>query len=176
MKKIFLVISLLALLSGCNTFQTPDPIPTVDRLNLDQFMGKWYVIASTPMILKWDGDAYNAVETYGRGAKRGIQITYQYNDKAPDGDLKTFTSTAMVDNPGINTDWQVRFAWPFWSDYRVIYLEPDYSVAVVANPDRKKVRIIARQDAINAPLYSDIILYLQDLGFNVGNIRLVSHQ
>lgn len=176
MKKIFLVISLLAVLSGCNTLRTPEPIPMVDRVDLDQFMGKWYVIASTPMILKWDGDAYNAVEIYERGAKRGIQITYQYNDDGPDGEIKTFTSTAMVDNPGINTDWEVRFAWPFWNDYRVIYLETDYSVAVIANPDRKKVRILARQDSISAPLYSDIILYLQDLGFNVGNIRMVSHR
>ncbi|NDV62981.1 lipocalin family protein [Puniceicoccales bacterium CK1056] len=176
MKKIFLIISLLAVLSGCNTFRTPEPIPMVDRVNLDQFMGKWYIVASTPMLLKWDNDAYNAVEMYERGAKRGIKITYQYNDEEPNGPLKTVTANAMVDNPGINTDWEVTYAWPFGTDYRIIYLESDYSVAVIANPDRKKVRVLSRQSTINAPLYSDIILYLQDLGFNVGNIRMISHR
>lgn len=175
MKKIVLVISLLAVLSGCNTFRTPDPIPTVERLDLDKFMGQWYIIASTPMMLRRDADAWNAVEIYSR-ATRGIQITYQYNDDAPDGELKTVTANAMVDNPGLNTDWEVTYAWPFGTDYRVIHLEPDYSVAVIANPDREKVRILSRQKEISAPLYSDIILYLQSLGFNVGKIRLIPQQ
>ena len=176
MKKIVLALSLLAVLSGCNTFRTPDPIPMADRLDLDRFMGKWHVIASTPMLLKLDADAYNAVEIYERGAKRGIQITYQYNDEEPNGPLKTVTANAMVDNPGINTDWEVTYAWPFGTDYRVIYLEPDYSVAVIGHPDRDKVRILARQKTINAPVYSDIILYLQELGYNVGKIRMVPHR
>jgi apolipoprotein D and lipocalin family protein len=175
MKKFVLVISLLAVLSGCNTFRTPDPIPTVERLDLDRFMGQWYIIASTPMILNRDADGYNAVEIYQR-APRGIQITYQWNDDEPNGPLKTVTANAMVDNPGLNTDWDVTYTWPFGMDYRVIHLEPDYSVAVIANPNREKVRILSRQKRINAPLYSDIILYLQDLGFDVGDIRLVPQQ
>ena len=173
MKKILLAISFLALLSGCSTFQKPDPLPTVERVDLDRFMGKWYVIGSVQTIV--DRNPYNSTTTYTR-ANRGIDITYDFNAGDFGGKPKTYTVRAMVDNPGINSDWEVRYVtWPFESDYRVIHLEPDYSVAVVGQPSRKFVWILSRQKSIDAPLYSDIILYLQELGYDVGKIRLVPH-
>ena len=170
MKRIFLALSMVALLSGCGTFRNYEPLPTTDRVDLDRFMGKWYVISSTPSLL--DRDPYNAVEIYER-ADRGIQITYQFNADSPSGDLKSISARAMVDNPGINTDWNVSYAWPwpFGSDYHIVYLEDDYSVAVIGHPDRKRVRILSRRPDISPPLYSDIILYLQQLGYDVGKIR-----
>ena len=174
MKKLFLAVSLLSLLAGCSTFQKHEPIPTAERVDLDRFMGTWYVIGSVQTIV--DRDPYNSTNTYTR-AKRGIDITYQFNAGGFDGKLKAYTVRAMVDNPGINSDWEVRYVtWPFEYDYRVIHLEPDYSVAVIGQPSRKFVWILSREKTIPAPLYSDIILYLQDLGYDVGKIRLVPHQ
>jgi apolipoprotein D and lipocalin family protein len=173
MKKIFLAVSLLALLAGCSTFKKPEPLATVDRVDLDRFMGTWYVIGSVQGLV--DRNPFNSTNTYERGS-RGIDITYSFNAGSYDGKLKTYKVRALVDNPGINSDWEVRYVtWPFESDYRVIYLESDYSVAVIGQPSRNYVWILSRDTSINAPLYSDIILYLQDLGYDVGNIRLVPH-
>lgn len=173
MKKIFLAVILLSLLAGCSTFQKNDPLPSADRVDLDRFMGKWYVIGSVQGIV--DRKPYNSTTTYTRG-KRGIDITYEFNAGDYNGKLKTYSVRAMVDNPGINNDWEVRYVtWPFESDYRVIHLEPDYSVAVVGQPSRKYVWILSRQKTIDDPVYSDIILFLQDLGYDVGKIRLVPH-
>lgn len=173
MKRILLVLGMVTLLSGCNTIRQYEPLPVADtRVDLDRFMGKWYVIGSVPTV--FDRKPYNAVEFYER-AERGIKITYQFNSDKSDGQLRTIHSQAMVDNPGINTDWEVTYAWPIKGDYKIIHLEPDYSVAVVGHPNRKNVWILARQPSISAPLYSDLILQLQQLGFNVGLIRLVPH-
>lgn len=173
MKKIFLAVTLLSLLAGCSTFQKNEPLPVTDRVDLDRFMGKWYVIGSVQTIV--DRNPYNSTTTYTRG-NRGIDITYEFNAGDYDGKPKAYTVRAMVDNPGINSDWEVRYVtWPFESDYKVIHLEPDYSVAVVGQPSRKYVWILSRQKTIDGPLYSDIILYLQDLGYDVGKIRMVPH-
>ena len=49
-----------ALLGGCQT--TRPPIETVDYVDLERFMGDWYVIASIPTFI--EKGAHNAVESY----------------------------------------------------------------------------------------------------------------
>jgi len=174
MKRIFLILPALLILAGCNTFVDHEPLPTVNqRVDLDRFMGKWYVISSVPTA--FDRDPYDAVEVYER-ADRGIKITYTFKAGAFDGEPRTITSRAMVDNPGINTDWEVTYAWPIKGDYKILYLEPDYSVAIVGHPNRKNVWVLSRQPSIEPTAYSDLILFLQDLGYNIGLIRRVPHR
>jgi apolipoprotein D and lipocalin family protein len=173
MKKFLLALTLLVALAGCNTAARRDPLPSAGTIDLDRFLGEWYVIASVPTIL--DHQPYNGVEVYER-ADRGIQVTYTFNSSSPTGDLKTVNARAMIDNPGINTHWTFYYTWPIAEDYRVLYLEPDYSVAVFGKTDRTKARILARERQIDRALYSDIILHLQDLGYNVGKIRIIPQQ
>lgn len=171
MKKILLAVCLLAVLSGCTTFRKHDPLPISGQVDLDRFMGRWYVIAVVPSII--DSNGYNIVKTYQRGEK-GINIFYQLNAGAYDGKLKSYSTRAMVDNPGINTDWQVRIVtWPFDRDYKILHVEPDYSAALVGQPNRKGLWIMSRTKTMEDPLYSDLILKLQALGYNVGKIRRV---
>lgn len=174
MKKILIAVCLLSVLAGCSTFRKHDPIPVVGQVDLDRFMGKWYVIGSIQTVT--DRKPFNSTVTYER-AKRGIDIAYQFNSGSSDGKLRTVKVSALIDNPGINSDWEVRYfyTWPFESDYKVIYLEPDYSVAVIGQPSRNYVWIMAREPRIDSPLYSDIILYLQEQGYDVGKIRLIPH-
>ena len=170
MKKIFIAVCLLSVLTGCSTFRKQEPLPGVSQVDLNRFMGTWYVIASVPGIL--DKDAYNAVGIYSRATK-GIQVNYQFNSGSFDGKLKSYSRKVMVNDPGINADWDITYVWPFKSDYKVLYLEPDYSLVVIGHSNRKDAWIMARQKQIEDAQYSDLILMLQGLGFNVGNIRLV---
>ena len=50
-----------ALISGCAS-QNPSPIKPVAYVNLNQFMGDWYVIACIPTVI--ETEAYNAAESY----------------------------------------------------------------------------------------------------------------
>jgi apolipoprotein D and lipocalin family protein len=173
MKRFLAVLLSCFAMAGCVTMNQPEPLPTtVGRVDLDRFMGDWYVIAAVPTLA--DKQAYNMVQTYQR-AQRGIEVVYRFNKGGPNGKEKAHTSKVMVDNPGINTDWTVRRQWPFNSDHRVLYLEPDYSVAVIGHPNRENVWILSRQADMSAPLYSDLILKLQNLGYDIGNIRRIPH-
>jgi apolipoprotein D and lipocalin family protein len=171
MKKFFLAACLLSILTGCSTFRKNEPLPVAGQVNLDKLMGTWHVVGSVPTLL--DREAYNTTKTYSR-AERGISIEYAFNSGDFDGEPKSFRTRAMVDNPGINSDWEVRIVtWPFETDYKIIHLEPDYSVAVIGQPSRKYVWIMARKKTIDDPVYSDIIFYLQSLGYDVGKIRRI---
>jgi apolipoprotein D and lipocalin family protein len=47
------------------------PMPVVDYVDLDRFMGDWYVIATIPTFL--ERDAYNPIETYQRDNDEVLQ-------------------------------------------------------------------------------------------------------
>jgi apolipoprotein D and lipocalin family protein len=172
MKALSFALFAALLFSGCATVDEPGPLPSANRVDLDRFIGKWYVLAATPGL--FDREAFNATETISRAAK-GFDLVYTYNTGAPDGEVTTSAYKAKVDNPGINTDWDITYAWPFSRDARVLYLEPDYSVAVMGSPDRKRVTILSRSRSISSPAFSDIILFLQDAGYDVGQIRRIPH-
>ena len=58
----FALLILLPLLHGCQGTGAMDPINTVNELELQRFMGDWYVLAdvATP----FDKDAYEPTEHY----------------------------------------------------------------------------------------------------------------
>ena len=65
--KIALFLTLLVYFFGNSSIQasgdiSQGPMPVVDYVDLDRFMGDWYVIATIPTFL--EKDAFNPVETY----------------------------------------------------------------------------------------------------------------
>ena len=57
------------------------PIKTVDYVDLDRFMGDWYVIASIPTFIEKDAQPgalrqfFEAIEPMARGNHPGVEIT-----------------------------------------------------------------------------------------------------
>lgn len=173
MKRFLPFVLAILLLGGCVTTRTQEGLPSPASVDLDRLMGKWYVVASIPTLL--EREPYAAMANLSRG-KRGIEIEYTFLTDSFDGTSRRIPARALIDNPGINTDWTLSVAWPFGTDVRVVHTDETYSMVVLANPDRKKVWILSRRSTIDGPAYSDIILRLQDLGFNVGNIRSIPHR
>ena len=66
------LITVVALLAGC---QTPQPMPTVPTVDIERFMGDWYVIASIPT--SFEKEAYNALEGTGN-AVWGMQFIWPF--------------------------------------------------------------------------------------------------
>ena len=66
--KLALTLMLLATITGC---QTMKPIHTVEYVDLNRFMGDWYVIASIPTFI--EKESFNAVEYPPSSACRSFQ-------------------------------------------------------------------------------------------------------
>ena len=56
-----LLATTLFALAGCQSMPLP-PLAPLPKVDLERFMGDWYVIASIPTFI--EKDAYNAVESY----------------------------------------------------------------------------------------------------------------
>ncbi|WP_348752826.1 lipocalin family protein, partial [uncultured Aquincola sp.] len=71
-----LVLGAAVLLTACQSAPTRPPLAVAERLDIDRYMGDWYVIAVIPT---WpEREAYDAVERYERRPDGKIATTFTY--------------------------------------------------------------------------------------------------
>ena len=139
LKKTLMALAGAAVLSGC---QAAPPLETVDRVDLERFMGDWYVIANIPTFI--ERDAYNAVESYRLDDDGTIATTFTFRKDSFDGPEKRYTPRGFVRDTESNAEWGMQFIWPIKGDYRIIYLDEHYSVTIIGRNKRDYVWLMAR--------------------------------
>ena len=169
--KFALGFMFMLLFTGC---QTMEPIHTVSHVDLDRFMGKWYVIASIPTAI--EKGAYNAVEYYRLAENGTIETTFTFNKGGFDGPLKTYRPRGFVRDKESNAIWGMQFIWPIKAEYRVIYLSDDYSQTVIGRTKRDYVWIMARRPSISEVAYQRILQFLEQQNYDLAKLRKVPHK
>ena len=165
-----LIVILLALaLSACAS--SGPEMKTVDYVDIDRFMGDWYVIANIPTFL--EKGAHNAVESYAMNDDGSIQTTFTFLKDGFDGEKKQYNPKGFITDTVTNATWGMRFVWPIKADYRIIYLDEDYSITVIGRNKRDYVWIMARNPSISAQKYDEILGMLEEVGYDVGEILQV---
>ena len=162
---------LMFLLNGCASNQSP--LPTPEYVNLERFMGRWYVHGYTPILV--DKEAHNAIEHYRLDADEKIQTTYQFRDGGFEGDLKTYTPVGWVYDETTNAEWRMQFLWPFRSDYIILHVDKDYSETIIAHPSRRYAWIMLREPAVSDSAYARLIKKLESAGYNSEIIKKLPH-
>jgi len=155
-----------AFVSSC----TPPPLNVVGNVDLDRFMGRWYVLASIPTFL--ERGAHNAVETYRREPDGTIATTFAFRRGAFDGELVEYTPRGFVNekSPAV---WGMQFLWPFRAEYRIVYLAPDYSVTVIARTARDYAWLMARTPELADAEYARFAALLRELHYDTASIERV---
>jgi apolipoprotein D and lipocalin family protein len=166
-----LCIASLFSLSACST---SSPIRTVPGVDLERFMGDWYVIANIPTYI--ERKAHNAIESYELVDDKQVATTFRFNHGSFDGPVKTYRPTGFVTDDPSNAIWGMQFIWPIKADYRVIYLNEDYTQTVIGRNRRDYVWIMARTPSIPEEDYDAIIDLVNDLGYDAAKIRPVPQQ
>jgi apolipoprotein D and lipocalin family protein len=146
------------------------PLPTAEDVDLDRFMGRWYVIANIPTFI--ERDAHNAVETYVRDTDGTIATTFTFRRGAFDGKLVEYRPRGFVSerSPAV---WGMRFVWPIKAEYLIAYVAPDYSATIVARSARDYVWIMAREPAIAAAEYERLARLVGELGYDTEKLQRV---
>lgn len=165
--------SIFALL-GVVACASEPPLETVDYVDLDRFMGDWYVIANIPTFL--EKGAHNAVETYRLDDDGTIETTFVFHKDAPDGKRKEYNPRAWITNTETNAVWGMQFLWPIKADYRIVFLDDNYSKTIVARNKRDFVWVMARTPHIAESDYEDMVRRIRDMGYDVSKIHRVPQE
>jgi apolipoprotein D and lipocalin family protein len=168
---IAIALAMVIATTGC---KSPQPIPTVPTVDLERFMGDWYVIASIPTV--FEKNAFNALENYHLDTDGTVITTFTYNKGAFDGPPKTFTARGFVQPESANALWGMQFIWPFKAEYRIIFLTPDYTQTVIGRSKRDYVWVMARTPAIPSEDFDRIVELLTAVGYDVEQLQRVPQQ
>jgi apolipoprotein D and lipocalin family protein len=168
MLQLFVVFLLV---QGCQTLK---PIHTVDNVDLDRFMGKWYVIASIPTFI--EKEAYNGIESYRLAEDGTVETTFTFNKGGFDGPLKTYRPRGFVRDTESNAVWDMQFIWPFKAEYRIVYLADDYSQTVIGRTKRDYVWIMAREPSIPDEDFDRILEFLEEQLYDLKNLKKVPQE
>lgn len=163
---------MVTLLSGCAT-EMPE-LKTVDYVDLDRFMGDWYVIANIPTFL--EKGAHNAVENYSMNDDGTIATTFTFRKGGFDGEEKEHNPKGFVTNTETNAVWGMRFVWPIKADYRVIYLDDDYSATIIGRNKRDYVWIMARKPQLSDAEYQQLVDVVVAAGYDISKLERVPQQ
>ena len=163
----------MALMLGACATKGPE-MKTVDYVDLERFMGRWYVIANIPTFL--EKGAHNAVESYELDEDGTIATTFTFRKDGFDGEPKEFNPRGFIKDETSNALWGMRFIWPIKADYRIVYLDEDYSQTIIGRQKRDFIWIMARTPTISEQDYALLIERSKALGYDTTKIEKVPQQ
>ena len=142
---------------------------TVDKVDLNRYMGTWYEIARFPN--PFEGDC--AGETTAHYALRGDGRVEVVNSCVTSkGKRQIIRGVAKVADPVSKAKLKVQFHWPFAGDYWVLLLNSFYEYAVVGEPSRKYLWILSRTPALDRGTYHGILQRIEELGYDASKLIL----
>lgn len=153
---------------------TPPTIPPVANVDLQRFMGDWYVIAHIPSLP--EREAWNAVESYRLDDEGRIRTTFQFRKGSFDAPLKTMEPVGRVVPGTNNAVWDMQFVWPIQAEYVIVDLSADYSQTVIGRSKRDYLWIMARTPSIAEADYAALVEKAKALGYDTSKLRKVPQQ
>ena len=149
------------LFSGC-AHSTADLAP-VEDFQVEKYMGCWYEIVRLPHYFERGLDEVSA--EYSLNSDGTIKVI---NRGQRNGEKTQIIGKAKLKYPEkrpLTGELRVSFFGPFYSDYRIIELAPDYSYAVVTGANRNYLWILSRQPAMPQAQLQEILSRLKGKGF-----------
>src|SRR5512132_3496509 len=168
-----LLIAAVAMLQPAHTRAQAPPVATIRFVDLNRYEGNWFEIARFPN--RFQRQCVGDVRaSYARRADGRIDVVNRC--RTVDGQTEARGVARLVDKQ-TQAKLKVRFApawlsWlpSVWGDYWIIGLAPDYSWAVVGDPGREYLWILARSPRLDAEAMAAARRAAQDNGFDVGRL------
>jgi apolipoprotein D and lipocalin family protein len=168
-----LAVLALLLLGACATPPAGPPVRTVAAVDLQRYLGTWYEISRLPNSFQ-DGGGRRCVATtatYSLRPDGQIGVTNRCLDDANGNAETVATARAYAVEGSNNARLRVTFFWPFYGDYWVIGLDPDYRWAVVGAPGRNYLWVLSRTPQMSAGAYAAAVDTAAAQGFDVGRLQ-----
>ncbi|NDY91487.1 lipocalin family protein [Ideonella livida] len=140
-----LVLGSAAILAGCASAPTA-PLPTVAQVDLDRYLGRWHQVALVPNRFQ----AQCVGDTTAEYRRDGAAVEVRNRCRRADGGFDEAVGVAQVVPDSGNAKLRVSFFRPFYGDYWILALDPDYRWVLVGEPRREYGWILSRSPQLPA--------------------------
>jgi apolipoprotein D and lipocalin family protein len=143
---------------------------TVDKVDLDRFMGTWHTISAFPSknqkVCRCD------TITFTKPDEGDITITTQCIRK----DSKRMSSRNGTVSPiegSQNSKLRVYLFWPLSGQFWILKIDPEYQYALVGSPNYKKLWIFSRKSTLDPAIKQTLLDYAKQQGYTVENMVML---
>jgi apolipoprotein D and lipocalin family protein len=150
-----------SLLAGC-AGATERPLPTVERVDLRRYTGTWYEVALLPNRFQ----RQCVSDSQANYALDGDRVRVVNRCRRADGSVEEVEGKARVIAGSNNSKLEVSFFWPFWGDYWIVALDPDYKHVLVGEPSRKYAWLLSRTSNPGDAVIDNYLSIAQAQGFD----------
>jgi apolipoprotein D and lipocalin family protein len=164
-----IAVLVLAACAGPSTRERPPlvPAPSVD---LQRFMGTWYVIAHVPYFFE-EGKVATRDE-YRMRPDGKIDNDFVFKDRFGGPDERWRGVSTVIPGSG-GARWKVQFIWPFSTELVVVHVDEDYQGAALVTPNRKLAWVFGREPTMDPARYAALLRRLADQGVDPAAIQKV---
>ena len=157
-----------------------NPLEVVPSVDLHRYVGTWYEVARLPNRFQNDcaGNVTATYELLESGEIKVINRCQQHDGNSS----KAEGLARLASEEGPNSKLKVRFAPAFlsflpfvWGNYWIIDLAPDYSYAVVGEPERRYLWILARSQEMDESLLGQILVKVRNQGYDTAALIRTKH-
>ena len=137
-------------------------LEVVQAVDLSRYVGRWYEISRLP-----NGFQKKCVDsvTADYAMRPDGQIEVINRCRKASGEYTTAKGRAKIVDKKTNAKLKVTFFWPFYGDYWILDLGPNYEYAVVGEPGRKYLWILSRSPQMDETVHRQLLEKMAARGF-----------
>lgn len=165
---------LLGLGIATMAYAKDEPLKTVDKVEIDRYLGVWYEVARKPLYFQNKCDR-NVTATYTLNENGNVNVDNKCLSK--DGSVNQSLGEAFIQNAPFNTKLKVSFLpnairWlPFGrGDYWILKLDEDYQTVLVGEPGRKYLWVLSRDRQPDEAVVKEYLDYAKSVGYDLGDL------
>ncbi len=145
---------------------------TVQNVNINRYLGKWYEIARFPH--SFEKDLVGVTATYALRGDGKISVLNQGYKETLNGPLKQARGKAKVPDSDETGRLKVSFFLFFYADYFILELdEENYQYALIGSSSDKYLWILCRTPEMEADTYDMLVSKARSRGYDTGKLIAV---
>ena len=148
--------------------RTPDN-STTPTLDIQRFMGRWYEIARYEH--RFEKGMTHVSATYTLSGNGKIEVL---NEGLKEGRHKQIKGRAKQPNPQDPGKLKVSFFLWFYSDYYVLYIDPEYRYLLVGSSSDKYLWIMSREKSLAKETLDQLLDKLRVRGYDTDKLLFVA--
>jgi apolipoprotein D and lipocalin family protein len=141
----------------------------VEKVDLDRYSGRWYVIANIPYFAERGKVASYFDVSFPGGHVRDV-YTARSDFASPES--RFVMGGYVVPGTG-GAKWRESPFWPLYFSYLILDIDPDYETALVGYRGRQYGWVFSRKPDMDDATYARLLKKFGDLGYDTGLFRRV---
>ncbi len=140
-------------------------VPVINHFNLQRYLGQWFEIARIEN--RYERDMYRVAARYERDADGSIRVINSGYDSKTGMRKESVAKAKQGDAPN---RLKVYFIPMIYGRYQVAWIDPDYSLALVAGGTKDYLWILSRSPHCSMPELEPLLRYARKLGYDTNRL------